>query len=347
MNCKNFIKILLASAVIVNSTGCATTYIKNLEGIVKEDHRIVRAEHQKVQKQEKVPFQHIDTHLNISEKRKINLELYLSEQPFTNIILLPTIGEPASSLNEFSSEMASFGHNLYVLDIEGFGESTGERGKIEFDKIHQDISKTIEYIKTQNNKKIVLAGTSIGSEYTLSYLCDGECKKEIDAAVLHTLYAPYLDASGANYKAGIAKNRITGSLISLFAGKDLDILNRLGGENFYNDGKQINQILDDENYVNRINTKCYLRFLRYKPENSLSSYKGDLLFIVSKDDKMISFERSMNIYTYLKSQNPNTALYIPQGKDRNNEVPHMAFDTNYKEISEQINLFLRNKLNSK
>jgi len=325
-------KLLLGSSIMLNS--CVTTsYTKNLENIVKQSHQTISLRQEQIQQhkleQEQIPFTYSETQLSVSKNRKINLEIYNSENAFSNIILLPTLGEPASSLDKFSKEMASYGHNVFALDIEGFGKSTGKRGKINIPKIKQDISTTIEHIKSQNNKKIVLAGTSIGSEFSLIYLSEGKYKQEIDASIFHGLFAPNLDIPAFDYRLMFLQTDIGACLTTLFSGGELNMLYHLGKENFYNDEQGLKEILDDQDYlITKINTRGYTEFIHYKPKTSISSYKGGVLFIISKDDKIV----------------PNTILYIPSGRDLNNEVPHMAFDTNYNEITQTINHFLRGVL---
>ena len=348
-------KIIIGGLICSNGlslNSCVTTsYSRKLENIVKQSHQTISLPQKQIRQyrleDNQIPFSYSQTQLSISKDRKINIETYNSEKAFSNIILLPTLGEPANSLDEFSKAMASYGHNLFALDVEGFGKSTGTRGEINIPKIKQDISKTIEYIKSQNNKEIVLAGTSIGSEFSLIYLADGKYKHEINSAVFHGLVGPYLEISHADYRLMFLQTDIGACLTNFFSGGELNMFYHLGKENFYNNEQKTEEILRNPDYtINKIDTKSYTKFLHYRLKNPLDSYKGKILFIISKDDQMIPFKHSINVYSCLKNKNLNITLYIPQGKDSNNEVPHMAFDTNFKEITQTINYFLRGTQNS-
>ncbi len=346
---KKLKKKLIASLICLSGItlqNCASlSYSKTLERIIKQNHNqiLIDRRKEKTVKREKIPFDKFNTIIGFGRNRKVNLEVYKSREAFSNIILLPTLGEPISSLNNFSSEMALYRHNIFALDIEGFGKSSGKRGEIIWPKIKQDISKTIEHIKSKNNKKIILAGTSIGSEYSLLYSIEGKYKNSIDAVIAHGLYGFNFNIPYSDFRADFCKTCIGSVLVDLFGGESLDIFNRLGKKNFYNNKDKFKEIIEnDPDYAKKIDLNSYLDFINYKPKKELSSYNGNILLIVSKDDKIISFKRSLSVYNFLKKQNLNTYLYIPQGKNKNNEVPHMAFDTNYKEITKNIDAFLRN-----
>lgn len=326
-------------AVSLSLTSCVTTSKKGLESLI-ESHRKVQLSQESIRNTVKIPFEYFEVSLNLSENRSINLEVYHSQQAFSNIVLLPTLGEPATSLEKFSSEMAGLGHNVYALDIEGFGKSTGKKGKIDLNKIKEDISRTIEYLQKTNSKNIVLAGTSIGSEYSFIYLNEGKYKEEIDAAILHGLYAPYLHVGYKDFRESVLKNPISGLFVNILSAGKLDIWSRLGKKNFYNNIEEFSQVSNDPLYVRKVNTGAYRKFFKHKLDEK--PYPGHILFIVSEADRIIDFKRSMNLYEHLKERNSNTLLYFPGSAQE--QVPHMVFDTNPKEISEQIDFFLRGRL---
>ncbi len=340
MNKRKLLSYALLAGMAFSSIGCSGSYKKSLERIVKEDHASICSS---VNNKSKELFFRKQLILELSEDRKINLETYNSENSSANIILLSTLGEPASSLSLFSSEIAGYGYNVYAIDIEGFGKSTGDRGKIFVPKIEEDISKTIEFIKSQNNQKIVLAGTSIGSEFSLLYSVEGKYKEEVEAVIAHGSFVPSL-GKDFDLRSWLCRNPLNKPIIKLLTHGKLNILHVLGKKNFYNNLKEIEQITSDEDYITRINTGTYIDFINYKPKNKITSYRRPILFVISKDDGMIPFKHSIHIYDSFKKENPNVFLYIPEGRDRNREVPHMAFDTNYKEIAEEIDCFLKRAL---
>jgi len=295
-------------------------------------------------RREKIPFVHCSDYLLPGISRFVYLDIYESSDAFSNIIFLPTFGEPANSLSYFSREMASYGHNVYVLDVEGFGNSSGIRGEINLDKIGEDISKTIEYVKKRNNKKIVLGGSSIGAEFSLLYAVEGKHKKDINALIIHGCYIPSLEGIESDYRVDFSKNKFGRFLIKLFAGNHLNKVKHLGKENFYNGEGKFEQIATDLNYVTHACTLSYLNFLDYEPRVPVTSFEEPILFIISKDDRIVSPQRSREAFEIFKEKNPWVKLYTPSGRDNDGIVPHLAFDTNYGEISERINFFLRTRL---
>ncbi|MEK6951906.1 MAG: alpha/beta hydrolase, partial [Nanoarchaeota archaeon] len=192
--------------------GCAShKYINMLERIIKEEHSVVRVneEYEGMYANYYASIQGSmieKKKIELSKNRFVNLEIYRGGNT-SSIILLPTLGEPVSSLEKFSKEMASYGHHVYALDIEGFGESSGERGEIIIEKIEEDISETIEYVKSQNCKRLILAGTSIGGEFSLLYGAEGRYKNDIDGFIIHGVFAPSLNKH-IDYRENFCENSL-------------------------------------------------------------------------------------------------------------------------------------------
>jgi pimeloyl-ACP methyl ester carboxylesterase len=336
----------LVGFVFFGVSGCNNNYIKALEEIVVNNKGTLEKELNKeeILEREKIPFKHFERYLVVNNER-LHLDVYESEKAFSNIILLPTLGEPACSLSCFSNEIASYGYNVYTLDVRGFGKSSGGKGEIDVRKAEKDISTTIDYVVSRNNKRIVLAGTSMGSEYSLLYSAEGQYKERLDAVIAHGSFVPSADVPDLDVRVGFCKNPLNKPLVEVFSGGKLNILETLGKEKFYNNTKELKQITEDSEQRDYVVSGDYIDFLNYKPENPVNSYKGPLLLIVSKDDKMICFKHSIYVFNFLKKKNPDAVLYIPQGEETRGEVPHMAFDTNYKEVSKDINRFLKKVLN--
>mgnify|MGYP001605325894 CR=1 FL=1 len=335
----------LIAGLCLSLSSCATSnYTKQLEEIVRQECQVVSVEQRREEVRERVSVEYCNVSLPISDGREINVDVYTIKEPVANIILLPTLGEPASSLEKFSEEMASYGYNVYGVDVEGFGKSSGERGEIALWRVEEDISKAIDYIKSLNDRKIVLAGTSIGSDFSLFYSAEGEYKEEISGVVAHGSFVPSLDIP-FNPVVSFCKTRVGSFLARLAEGKKINMLSHLRRKNFYANEEQLKEVLEDPDYaIEEIGTKGYLDFIRYKPEMPVTSYNGEVLFMISKDDRIIPFRYSIALYDALRKENPNIVLYIPFGRDSDRVVPHMSFDVNYQEIAEQINVFLRSVL---
>ncbi len=344
-NRRAFLKSL-AGLVFVGISGCNNHYIKVLEDIVVDNKGTLEKELNKeeILEREKISFKHFEKYL-IDDDGRLHLDVYESEKAFSNIILLPTLGEPACSLSCFSKEISSYGYNVYSLDVRGFGKSSGGKGEIDVRRAEQDISTTIEYVGNRNNKSIVLAGTSMGSEYSLLYSVEGQYRDSLDVVIAHGSFVPSADVPDLDVRVGFCRNPLNKPLVEIFSGGKLNILETLGKEKFYNNTEELKQITEDSDQRDYIVSEDYIDFLNYKPENPVNSYKGPLLLIVSKDDKMIPFKHSIHVFNFFKKKNLNAVLYIPNGEERNGEVPHMAFDTNYKEISKDIDRFLKKVLN--
>ena len=344
-----FATALFALVTLISS--CSNPYIKTLEQIVVENQGTInfklqegKKQDERKEKRKRISFEHFDRYLITASNAGIHLEVYKSEKPFANILVLPTLGEPASSLDKFSQEIASYGYNVHALDVEGFGKSSGEEGNIDVKKVEQDISTAIEYIKSRNDGKIVLSGTSMGSEYSLLYSAEGKYRDKLDAIIAHGSFVPSADVPDFDVRIWFCRNPLNKPLVEFFSGGKLDVVETLGRKNFYNNLEELSQMTEDPCQRVHINTGGYIDFLNYKPENLINSYKAPILFIVSKDDGMIPFKHSIRVFDFFRKTNPNAVLYIPQGEERKGEVPHMAFDTNSKEISSKINAFLRKVL---
>ncbi len=332
---------VVAGFLAFTLAGCS--YIKGLEKIVIENQGTINVKKEKIESHLDYFSFSYDKYLPIDKNRRIHVRVYEPKETFANVILLPTLGEPASSLEKFAREFSSFGYRIYAVDIEGFGESSGQRGCFSIPRVKEDISRVIEEIE-QNKEKIVLCGTSIGSEFSLIYGIEGKYKDKISAIILHACFAPFLDLPDFDGRVSFCKFDINRPIVKFITNGKLDLLSTLNEKNFYNNLEDIKQIKEDKNYVLKIDTDSFLNFLNYKLKKSDLNFNKPVLMIVSKDDKLIPFKHSIELFWLLRKYNKRTILYIPSGIETNYEVPHMAFDTNYKEITKTIDIFLKREL---
>lgn len=111
----------------------------------------------------------------------------------STIVCLHGLAGDSRTFNYLGNKMSSLGHDIYAVDLPGYGLSHGEKGDVAFDTTMMCLDQVIDQVNNRHpNERCFLLGFSLGGLHALWYANLSQEKLEG-----LTLMAPHLRIQGA------------------------------------------------------------------------------------------------------------------------------------------------------
>lgn len=279
----------------------------------------------------KKPGYGVNYEIDLMLEDRLHMIEYMTTNPNpANIILVPSLGEHAGSLNKFSRTLAKYGYNVFAIDVEGHGKTKGERGKFNVEGVHQNLETTINHVSSNYENEVSFIGTSIGADFILSYLlCNESSKNKVNKAVLHAPLAPWERDIARKLEWGIdcLQSKICKFIAKGFLEESLSLNFLFDFGRLYSDEGNLVSILEDELYLKSIDKESYINFLRYKPRHPYKDLNVPLLIVASEKDNIIPLRYLKELFNRIRNQHDDTYFYVLK------DASHLAFDEYYNELA--------------
>lgn len=120
-----------------------------------------------------------------SRGKKLLARHWCSDQPVSNLLLLPGFSEHSARYQPIASKISEQSCNVYSLDYEGHGKSDGLKGDIrEFSYYVDDVQQYLTALKEENDEPFWLMGHGMGALIAIQLAHRLKGKKIIEAMVL-------------------------------------------------------------------------------------------------------------------------------------------------------------------